>query len=294
MLDSLAVRVGFVTQLLWPRYGRFWHQLAEAAGAEAVFPTLEGAREALTHDAVRQVPAAAFRLAAAQAVSLAEQVDVLLVPRLNRESEVQRGAAQDPWIADFPGALQSAVAGLPNVRAVPAELGPTVEAEAVAFVQALVRDAAQVARVWGRMRAQAKPPAVAPVNWTVRPGELATVALLGQAWLLNDALARQLSAPGEHVVSQHRLDPAELAEEGLRADPQLIGTDAEVLGAARSAARRASVSRLRLVVDADAGSDAWLARRVQKASHKPVEVVTLQDALSGVDSVYTLCNLQLD
>mgnify|MGYP001003820958 CR=1 FL=1 len=129
MLNSQAVRVGFVTQLLWPRYGRFWQQLAEAAGAESVFPDLAGVSAALHDEAVRNVPGAAFRLAAAQAVSLAEEVDVLVVPRLNRESEVARGAGQDPWISDFPGALQSAVPGLPAIRPVLAELDAGVETE---------------------------------------------------------------------------------------------------------------------------------------------------------------------
>lgn len=294
MLNSQAVRVGFVTQLLWPRYGRFWQQLAEAAGAESVFPNLEGVTAALQDEAVRNVPGAAFRLAAAQAVSLAEEVDVLVVPRLNRDTDVARGAGQDPWIIDFPGALQSAVPGLPALRPVPAELDAGVETEAVAFLQSLTREAALVGRVWSRVRSQLKPYKPAPVTWNYRPGELATVALIGQPWLLNDALAKAVAAPGEHVVSQHRLDPAELRAEGLRADPQLVDTDAETLGAARLAARRSAVSRLRLVVDPGAGSDAWLARRVEKLLHKPVQVVDLPEALTGLDPVDTLSNLQLD
>lgn len=294
MLDSLLVRVGFVTQLLWHRYGGFWRGLAEAAGAEVVFPTLTGVRAALSDPAVLNVPGAAFRLAAAQALSLAEEVDVLVVPRLNRESQVARGAGQDPWIADFPGALRSAVPGLPALRAVPADLGAEVESEAVAFVQALMRDAVQVGRVWSRVRTQARPHRPAPVTWNYRPGELATVALIGQPWLLNDALTRAVTGEGEHVVAQHRLDPLELRAEGHRADPQLVDTDAETLGAARLAARRSAVSRVRLLVDATSGSDAWLARRVEKTVHKPVQVLDVQDALAGLDPVDTLANLQLD
>lgn len=294
MLDSLLVRVGFVTQLLWHRYGAFWRSLAEAAGAEVVLPTLGGVRSALLDAAVQGVPGAAFRLAAAQALSLAEEVDVLVVPRLNRESQVERGAGQDPWIADFPGALASAVPGLPAMRAVPTELGAEVEPEAVAFVQALMRDAVQVGRVWSRLRAQVRPYKPAPVTWNYRPGELVTVALIGQPWLLNDALAAAATREGEHVVAQHRLDPLELRAEGHRADPQLVDTDAETLGAARLAARRSAVSRLRLLVDPTSGSDAWLARRVEKTVHKAVQVVDLQDALAGLDPVDTLANLQLD
>jgi len=294
MLNSQAVRVGFVTQLLWHRYGPFWQQLAEAAGAETVLPTLEGVQGALRDAAVQAVPGAAFRLAAAQAVSLAEDVDLLVVPKLIRESDVSRGAGQDPWIADFGGALRSTVPGLPPFTAVQADLDPGVESAAVAFLQGLTREAVQVGRIWGRVRTQAKPYRPAPVTWNYRPGELATVALLGQPWLLNDELAAAVAGEGEHVVSQHRLDPQELREEGHRADPQLVDSDAEVLGAARLAARRSAVSRLRLIVDAGAGSDAWLARRVEKTVHKAVQVISLQDALADRDAVDTLSNLQLD
>lgn len=294
MLNSQAVRVGFITQLLWRRYGPFWRQLAEAAGAEAVFPTLEGVQSALQDPDVQAVPGAAFRLAAAQALSLVEEVDLLVVPRLIRETDVARGAGQDPWIADFPGALRSTVPGLPPFTPVLADLHASVESEAVAFLQGLTRDAAHVGRIWSRVRTQARPYKPAPVTWNYRPGELATVALLGQPWLLNDELAAAVAGEGEHVVSQHRLDPQELREEGHRADPQLVDSDAEVLGAARLAARRSAVSRLRLLVDSGSGSDAWLARRVERTVHKPVQVVTLQDALAGQDAVDTLSNLQLD
>lgn len=294
MLDSQAVRVGFVTQLLWRRYGPFWRQAVEGAGATAVFPDLEGVRRALNDEAVLNVPGAAFRLAAAQAVALAEEVDLLVVPSLNRDSAVARGSAQDPWIADFPRSLHGAVPGLPTLRPVPADMGLPVESDAVALLQTLLHDPAQVRRVWSRLKPVAKPPRLKPVNWNLRPGELATVALIGQPWLLNDDLAALLTAPEENVVPQHRLDPLELRDEGLRAEPQLIDTDAEVLGAARSSARRSSVTRLRLLVDASSGSDAWLAKRVEKAVHKPVEVVSVQDALQGHDPVDTLSNLQLD
>ncbi len=294
MLDSQAVRVGFVTQLLWPRYGGFWRQLVEASGAETVFPTLEGVRGALADQHVQGIATASFRLAAAQAVSLAEQVDWLVVPMLNSESASARGGAQDPFIADFPSALANAVPGLPVIKPVPAALALGLEPGAVELIRGLVRDAAQVARVWGRVRAQAKPARLPAVNWDYRPGELATVALIGQPWLHNDELTRSVTRTGEHLVPQHRLDAAALREEGLRLDPQLIDTDAETLGAARMAARRASVDRIRLVVDAASGADAWLVRRVEKVAHKAVEVVSVQDALAGRDAVDTLSNLQLD
>lgn len=294
MLDSLAVRVGFVTQLLWSRYGDFWRDLVESAGAEAVFADDEGLRAALSDPAIATVPTAAFKLAAAQARALSDEVDLLLLPQLNPESTEARGGAQDPWIADFPQRLHSVLPGLPNYRAVPATLDEQVESPAIELLQALLHDPAQVRRVWGRLRPAVKPATGKPVSWSFRPGELTTVALLGQPWLLNDRLARALTRPGEHVVSQHRLDAAELRREGWRIDERLIDTDAEVLGAARLSARRAPVARLLLLVDDASSSDAWLAKRVERAVHKPLEVVTIQDALAGADPVDILANWQLE
>lgn len=283
-----------MTQLLWPRYGLFWRDLTLAASATPVFPTLEGVRAALADAAVGQVPGAAFRLAAAQARSLAEDVDLLVVPSLNRDLGVQRGGGQDPWVADFPAALRNAVPGLPPLVAVPVNLDLGVQSIAVELLQTLLRDPAHVRRVWGRLRPGARPPNLPAVTWNLRPGQLATVALVGQPWLLNDALVAALAEPGLNLVPLHRLDPLELREEGLRSDARLIDTDAEVLGAARAAARRNAVSRLKLVVDPGAGADAWLARRVERVAHKPVEVLSLPDVLSNVDPVDTLSNLQLD
>ncbi len=294
MLDSQTVQVGFVTQLLFGRYGNYWRSLVEGAGADVRFPTPEATLAALEAEPVAAVPAMAFRLAAAQALALAEEVDLLVVPRLNRDTDVARGGAQDPWIADFPAALRNVVPGLPTIRSVPVNVNAEVESDAVAFLQALLHDAAQVRRVWTRLRPAAKPPRLRPVNWNYRPGELSTVALVGQPWLLNDAVERALVNPAENLVSQHRLDPVELREEGHRADPQLIDTDAEVLGAARSAARRATVARLRMVVDAASGADAWLAKRVERAVHKPVHVVSVQDVLADEGLVDSLANWQLD
>lgn len=294
MLDSLAVRVGFVTQLLWSRYGHFWRDLVEAAGAEAVFATEAAVRAALTDVEIGQVPTAAFKLAAAQARALADEVDLLLLPALNPDSTSARGGAQDPWIADFPQRLGATVVGLPNLRAVPARLDETVEASAIELLQLLLHDPAQVKRVWSRLRTALKPTVGRPVSWSFMPGELTTVALLGQPWLLNDALARAVTRPGEHVVSQHRLDPTELRGEGLRVDERLIDTDAEVLGAARLSARRAPVARLRLIVDPASGSDAYLANRVERLVHKSVELLSVQDAIGAEDPVDILGNWQIE
>lgn len=284
------MRIGFVTQLLWPRYGPFWRELVEAAGAEPTFPTLEGMQDALQDEAVSAVPITAFRLAAAQARSLAAQVDLLIAPRLNADVGVERGGAQDPFIFDFPGALALTVPGLPPIRAVPASLGAELEEGAIELLRSLLESPAHVSRVWARLRPRAKPPRYAPVKAAL-PGELKTVALLGQPWLLNDQLKAALTQPGEHLISQHELDPEPLMEEGLRGEPRLIRTDAEVIGAARMLGRRAGVTSIRYLYDPAAGADAWQARRVKRATNKPVELTPIPGSLAGEPDVATLSNL---
>lgn len=296
MIDSSAVRIGLLTQLLWPRYGEFWLELIRAAGAEAVLPTTEGVRLALEDDAVNAVPTWGFRLAAAQARSLAQDVDMLVVPRLNGEEAARRGGAQEAFIADFPGALALALPGLPPLRAVPAELGDAVESDAVILLRDLLEGPAHVARLWARLQPSATTLAARRTagGGQGQPAGTSATALLAQPWLLNDALAAAVTREGEHLLRQDEFEPTRLREEGLRRDGDLIGTDAEVLGAARLLGRRAGVSGLRFVHDPASGADAWLARRIERATHKPVELLALPDVLGELDPVDTLLNLPLD
>lgn len=293
VLDSQAVRIGFLTQLLWPRYGPFWRALVEAAGAEACFPSPAQVRARWDTPAVSAVPALAFRLAAAQASALGD-CDAIVLPELVRDDAVQRGGAQDPWIADLRGALADAVPNLPELIAVPARLDVPVEGRAVALLQFLLHDAAQVGPVWSRVRARAKPPRLPSVSFTRRPDQTRTVGLVGQPWLLNDALAARVSGEDELLVSQHRLEPRPLEEEGRRAEERLVDSDAEVLGAARMFGRRGGVTQVRLLIDAGSGADAWLAARVRRLSHRPVDVVAVQDVVNEEDLVDTLSNGPVD
>ena len=253
-------------------------RLVEGVGAEARFPNNDRVLGHLAEDRLAEVPGAAFRLAVAQALSL-QDTDLVVAPDLNFGTEVGRGSGQDAFIASFPEALSSSFGGLPPVVAVPATLSGELETRAVEFLLSLSRDAAQVRRVWERNRALATPPRYAEPRWTVPPFE--TVGVVGQPWLLSDALVARLQGDAGHTVSQHRLEPSLLRDEGWRAEPRLLPTDAEVLGAARLLGRRGSVARLRFVADATSGADAWLAAQVTKLAHKPVSVSYLQDVLSA-------------
>lgn len=279
MIDSTAVRVGFVTQLLWNRYGAFWQRLVADAGAVVEFAAPEDVAVALQHAAVVNVPTVAFRYAAAQASALAS-CDLVIVPDLNVGSEAERGSGQDRWIADFPRALNDALAALPPLHAVPAELGAAVESVAVPLLHQLLGEPGKVARVWARHRvgARARAQTRAPV-WSV--AGKATVGVIGQPWNLTAPLLAALKAETDNLVPLTMFEPSVLREEGSRGDARLIPSDAEVLGAARMFGRRGNVDRLAFLADRESGADAWLLQRVRElVRHKHVTLRYVQDLMA--------------
>ncbi len=286
------MRIGFLTQLSWRRYGRYWVELVEAAGLEPAFAEPSAVKVAWQDPDLLEVPTLAFRLAAAQARALAD-CQLIVVPRLVRESEVARGVGQDPWVMDLPAQLRSTLPGLPPLHAVPSWFDEAIEPHSVAFLQSLIHDATSVRRALGRVRPLAKDVKAHAPDLGRRTGTR-NVAVLGRPWAIDDASTRLVEREGERAVGQHRFEPNELRDEGLRSDERLVDSDAEVIGAARLLGRRAAIDSLRLVVDAEASSDAWLANRIVKITHKPIEVVTLQAALANRDPVDTLLRGRID
>ncbi|HEX7002834.1 MAG TPA: hypothetical protein VF168_01445 [Trueperaceae bacterium] len=276
------MRIGFVTQLLWERYGPFWQRLFEEAGVEVLFPDEEKALASLDDDRVRSVSGASFRLAVAQALSLA-QVDLLVAPSLNPASEARRGGGQDPWVSDFPAALGT-IGGLPPVLGVPALLAPEQQTLVVETLQQLIRDPGRVRRVWDRHRAALRHEPVPPPSWTTVAGRK-TIGVVGQPWLLRSQLVERVAPEGVTAIGQHRLDPLLLREEGERIDPRMIPTDREVLGAVRHFSRRGSVSELHLVIDETSGADIWLRERALKQSAREIVVRPLTELVSGPEEL---------
>lgn len=277
------MRVGFVTQLLWSRYGRFWVSLFNGIEAEPQFANIEQVTETVQDERLVQIPGLSFRLAAAQALAL-QGCDVIVAPELNPGETPARGGGQDPWIASFPDALASTLSGLPPIVSVPTTLQMDLQTELQPLVLErllpLSRDPALVRRVWERTKGSVKPPRYPSPRWTRTPSETTTVGLLGQPWLLTDKLVETLKTEETHLVSQHQLEPEMLRAEGWRLESRLSATDAEVLGAARYLGRRGSVERLRLLVDKTSGSDTWLQTQVKRLVHKPLTVSYLQDVLT--------------
>ncbi len=279
------MRVGFITQLLWSRYGAFWYRLVEASGTP-VLPEREVTLQALGDERLEVIPGVAFRLAAAQAIAL-HDCDVIIAPDLNAGEEGTRGGAQDPWIASFPDALATTIGGLPPIIAVPASLEPAIEPLAVQTLHRLVHDPARVKRVWAQHRGRIRAPAYREPRWYGRPNQ-EVIGLMAQPWLMDDALARRLQDEESVSVAQHQLEPARLRLEGRRFDQRLIATDSEVLGAARLFSRKGSITRMLLVVDESSASDRWLRRQVEAMASKPLEVRTLREVVGDLTSLLAI------
>jgi hypothetical protein len=291
------VRVGFVTQLLFERYGGFWRGLVAGAGATVVLPTRAGVVAHVDSVAAELAPGLWFRLAAVQAASLAD-CDLIVVPELNPEADDVRGSAQDRWVADLAGALVDAVAGLPPLVTVAAYPDAGIESRAVALLQALLHDGAAVQRVWARHRADAgkltRAVGVRTSTSVVEASALPPQALIGQPWAVTHAVMRAATAAGLTGLSQRALDSHRSRDEGWTFDERLIPTDAEVIGAARILSRRAGVTGLRFLLDEEAGSDAWLLRRVKQAVHKPVEPLPWRDVVQSDDGLSVFLTVPVD
>ena len=266
------MRVGFITSILWSRYGRFWTRLAADAGAQTVFAETDRTVEHLQQKFLQQIPSLPLRVAVAQAMVLAD-CDVIVVPHLNPGTESRRGAAQDPWISELPETLAT-TAGITNVFGVPVSLDAAAEPLAVKFVQDLLHDGWRTRTVLDRHRNLLRP---APrTALPVTPPE--STGVLGQPWLIDAHLAG-LAVPGGRQLAQSELDPRLLLEEGARVMDGLADSDREVVGAASWMSRRGGIDRLLFLQDGGSDHDRWLFSQLGKVVRKPLETVTVQSLL---------------
>jgi hypothetical protein len=270
-----VVRVGFLTHLLWDRYGPFWETLVRSVGAEVVHPDPEAVLERMLDARVAQADALAFQIAIAASLSLAE-VDVLVVPQLLAEDRATRGVAQDPWVAALPTMLERSVPGLPPVVGVPARLSADVEGTAVGLLRRLTGDVGAIRRAWSTHHPDARPArrrALAAV-----PAGVRSSALLGSPWWATERVVAATALADERgVVGPWQVPPEALREEGRRSDGRLADSDAEALGALRRFARSGSVARLVWLHDAQSGSEAWLLRRAEALVGDRLEVFQLDE-----------------
>ena len=274
------MRTGFIRSLLFSRYGDLWLKLAQEVGLEPVVAQPEAVYSHLSGGRLSKIPGLSFQLAGAEALALVD-TDLIIAPDLNPGPDVPRGGGQDPWIAAFPETLATSLGGLPRLIGVPALVSEPGEVEGLTteVLLPLIRDPARLRRAWERHTGTAAPKKP-KVRWQRVPGEEVTVGLIGQPWLMKPALTALLEQEEIHLIPQAGLEPQVLRQEGWRAEPRLVPTDAEVMGAARTFARRGGVDRLLFLADENSGADAWLHKQVKSLSHKPVELVKLQDVLT--------------
>lgn len=271
------MRIGFVSSLLWPRYGKYWTRLVADAGAELVLADPEQVLKATQQRFIQTVPSTVFRLATAEAVALAD-CDLIIVPHLNRAAGSTRGGGQDPWISDFPAVLE-AEAGLQNLFPVPASLGVEVEPLAVSLLQQLRDDGWRTRMIMERHRALLKLPPVSMPD----PGRQQTVGVVGQNWIVDRKLAELAVTADQPFLAQSELDPVQLRTEALRTVDGLVPTDLEVLGAVRWFTRRGSIGRIIMLTDSASGVDDWLLGQAQKLSHKELTSVNIQDLMPAAE-----------
>jgi hypothetical protein len=270
------MRVGFVKQLLWERYGQVWITLVKGVDSDILEPDRDNVKHHF--EAQPDSSGLCFRLAIAEALALSE-ADILIVPDLNPGETIARGGGQDPWIARFPEALQR-VAGLPPVIKVPASLEVTLEPLVLETLLSFKRDPNKVRLVWERVHPELKPKRYPEPRWNKLPGQKETASVIGQPWLITEQLLRLVPLPDTHVISQQQFSPASLREEAKRLEKPLIATDAEVLGAAHFLNRKGNIDKIVMIVDSTSGSDLWLEKQVRKIVTKPLEVIYLQGLLA--------------
>lgn len=267
------MRVGFITSILWSRYGQFWTRLAADAGAQVVHADPERTAANLSQRFIREIPSLAFRLATAEALALAD-CDFIVTPHPNVGTSSVRGGGTDPWISEFPELL-AAEAGLQNVFGVPARLGQDVEPLAVTFLQELLHDGWRTRMIMERHRPLLNAPVAGPPALSRQD----MTAVVAQPWLLADRLVAAVVPDGlERRISQAQLAPSLLLTEAARQFEGLVDTDLEVLGAVRWFTRKGAVGRIVMLVDGDSRADGWLAGQARAATHKPFTEIVIQEA----------------
>ncbi len=269
------MRVGFLSTISWDRYGPFWQQLLSSVGVDVVLPEADAVVEA--GETLDPSDGLLGWLARATLRSL-DQVDLVVVPRILPEGVGGPGSSQDPWVADLAGVLARAEPAAPGLVTVPVETGLEVEHDVIPLLLRLQPDAGKVRRAWAQHRSDALRP-WRPTGATPPAAAGRRVALAGAPWWCQPRLVPALTRPGEVLVGQHQLDPADLRAEGRRWRTDLNDVDAEVLGAVRRFARRADVEAVRLVVDGAGMADGWWARRARALAADRIEVTTLASVM---------------
>ncbi len=270
------MRVGFITQLLWTRYGPFWVNLFRGIGAEVVFADAKSVTYQTKRADLEEIDSLVFRLAVLQALSL--NVNFIVAPEINYSSKGTKGSAQDPWIANFVDTLTNKVKGLPPIIGVPATLSipqHKLEKLVTQVLYPLARQVHDIKRVWERYYNNTKKQNYLKPYLNPRENYL---GIIGQPWLVDEALISVLNTANP-ILAQYQLDYSYLQQEGLRVRDDLISSDSEVIGAAHYLGRKGNIQEITMLADKSSGADIWLTKRVKRIVHKPFTIKYIQDLL---------------
>ena len=269
LLNYLPMRVGFIRQLHWSRYGNFWQSIVVSANSEAVFADRESVLEVVQGDRLEPIQSISFKLAVAEAIALAD-CDLLIVPDLNQNKDFSKGSGQDPWVANFPEALIKTIKNLPEVFAVPTNSSAFAEQRAIELLMKINPGPSAAKHI---LQQHLSKLTNQKLNDRVidKPGH--NKALVGQSWLLE----KLSPALGPNQLLQTDIKPEVLIKEATRQDNRLIETDAEVLGAAQMFNKKASIEQITLLADKNSAGDLWLNRRLAKMIRKDFKTVFIQE-----------------
>ena len=276
------MRIGFITQLHWNRYGDFWQNIIKDTGAELVFANKEEILENIKDERPENIDNNVFKLAAAEALAL-KDVNLIIAPDLNQNKETAKGGGQDPWLANFPATLQKVVKGLPAIYSVPSQNTPNIQEKAIELLMSLTHSPSVAKRILNEHIAKLKME-YKDIRHIDKYRD--APALVGQAWLI-DSFA-ELASDDFDLIKQTQIDPEILKAEAARHDKNLIDSDGEVLGASYLFNRKAAINRIILLADQNSANDLWLERRAKKIIRKDFKTIYIQDLLNNEDLLIEL------
>jgi len=276
------MRIGFITQLHWNRYGDFWQSIIKDAGAEPVFANKEEILANIKDERLENIENNIFTIAAAEALAL-KDINLILAPDINQNKEATKGGGQDPWLTNFPETLQKVVKGLPAVYAIPSQNTADIQEKAIGLLMSLTHSPSVAKRILNehiaKLETQYK-----DIRHIDKYRD--APALIGQAWLI-DSFA-ELASNDFDLIKQSEIDPEILKEEAARHDKNLIDSDAEVLGASYLFNRKAAINKILFLADQNSANDLWLERRAKKIIRKDFETIYIQDLLNNEDLLIEL------
>lgn len=276
------MRIGFITQLHWNRYGDFWQNIIKDAGAQPIFANKEEILANLKDERLENIDNHIFKIAAAEALAL-KDVNLIIAPDLNQNKEATKGGGQDPWLANFPAALQKVVKGLPAIYAVPSQNTADIQEKAIELLMSLTHSPSVAKRILNEHIAKLKAE-FKDIRHIDKYRD--APALIGQEWLIDSFL--ELASNDFDLIKQSEINPESLKEEAARHDKNLIDSDAEVLGASYLFNRKAAINRILFLADQTSANDLWLERRAKKIVRKDFKTIYIQDLLNNEDLLIEL------